>query len=174
MLVSSVQQSEWVTVLIVFSGSVMPNTYETPWTIACQAPLHGVFQARILAWVVISSCRGSSWPRDQIHVSSVPYIDRQILNHWAVWKSPESVVHIHISSFFLDSFPIYAITEYWIEFPVLYSKSLLVIYFICTTVYMSIPISQLSLTLPVWDLNNQPIRWILMLAFDGNIPQSFF
>ena len=76
--------------------------------------------------------------------------------------------------FFLDSFPIYVITEYWIEFPVLYSKCLLVVYFIYTTVYMSISISQLSLTLPVWDLNNQPIRWILMFVFDGNIWQSSF
>ena len=43
---------------------------------------------------------------------------------------------------FLDYFPILVITEYWIEFPVLYSKSLLVIYFIYSSVYMSIPISQ--------------------------------
>ena len=38
-----------------------------PWTIACQAPL-SIFQARILEWVAISSCRGSSQPRDQSHV----------------------------------------------------------------------------------------------------------
>ena len=43
---------------------------------------------------------------------------------------------------FLDSFPIYVIAEYWVEFPVLYSRSLLVIYFIYSSVYMSIPISQ--------------------------------
>ena len=125
MLVSSVQQSEWVTVPIVFSGSVMPNTYETPWTIACQAPLHGVFQARILEWVAISSCRVSSWPRDQIHVSCVFYINRQILNHWAVWEALNQLyTYIYPPLFFfLDSFPIYAITEYWIEFPVLYSNT---------------------------------------------------
>ena len=35
---------------------------------------------------------------------------------------------------FLDSFPI---TEYWVEFPVLYSRSLFVIYFICNCVYVS-------------------------------------
>ena len=27
--------------------------------------IHGILQARILEWVVISSSRGSSWPRDQ-------------------------------------------------------------------------------------------------------------
>ena len=40
---------------------------------------------------------------------------------------------------FLDSFPIEAITEYWVEFPVLYSMSLLVIYFIFSSVYYVIP-----------------------------------
>ena len=43
---------------------------------------------------------------------------------------------------FLDSFPISVITEYWVEFPVLYSRSLEVTYFIYTSVYMSIPIFQ--------------------------------
>ena len=33
----------------------------------------------MLAWVVISYCRGSSRPRDRIHISCVPYIGRQIL-----------------------------------------------------------------------------------------------
>ena len=31
-------------------------------------PIHGIFLARILEWVAISSCRGSSWPRDWTHV----------------------------------------------------------------------------------------------------------
>ena len=48
----------------------------------------GIFQARILEWVAIYSSRGSSWLRDQTHVSC---IDRQILHHWAtcgdlLWK----------------------------------------------------------------------------------------
>ena len=29
---------------------------------------HGILQARILEWVAISSCRGSSWPRDRTSV----------------------------------------------------------------------------------------------------------
>ena len=44
--------------------------------------------------------------------------------------------------FFIDFVTIKAITEYWIEFPVLYSRFLLVIYFIYRSPYMSIPISQ--------------------------------
>ena len=37
---------------------------------------HGIFQERILEWVVISYSRISSWPRDQIHAScSQPLAD---------------------------------------------------------------------------------------------------
>ena len=51
------------------------------WTVACQAPLSlRILQARILAWVAISSSRGSSQPRDQIHFSYIPCIGRRILN----------------------------------------------------------------------------------------------
>ena len=38
----------------------------------------GIVQARILEWVAISSSRGSSWPRSQIHISSISYTGRQI------------------------------------------------------------------------------------------------
>ena len=39
-----------------------------PWTIARQAPLSmGILQARILEWVAMPSCRGSSQPRDGTH-----------------------------------------------------------------------------------------------------------
>ena len=44
----------------------------------CSPPhsVQGTLQARILEWVDISSCRGSSWPRDQTLISC---IGRQIL-----------------------------------------------------------------------------------------------
>jgi len=38
----------------------------------CNPPgssVYGILQARILEWVAMSSCRGSSWPRDQISIS---------------------------------------------------------------------------------------------------------
>ena len=38
--------------------------------------------------------------------------------------------------------PLQVIVEYWVEFLVLYSRFLLVIYFIYSSMYMSIPISQ--------------------------------
>ena len=43
----------------------------------CSTPgssVHGILQARILEWVSTSFSRGSSWPRDQTHVSYVPWI----------------------------------------------------------------------------------------------------
>ena len=33
--------------------------------------VHGIFQARILEWVAVSFSRGSSPPRDQIHISCI-------------------------------------------------------------------------------------------------------
>jgi len=50
-------------------------------------------------------------------------------------------LYIYIYPFFSDSFPILVITEYWIEFFVLYSRSLLIIYFIysvCESVIHSV------------------------------------
>ena len=50
----------------------------------CSPPgssVHGTLQARILEWVVISSSRGSSQPRDQTYVSYISCIGRQILYH---------------------------------------------------------------------------------------------
>ena len=49
----------------------------------CSPPgssVHGISQARTLEWVVVSSSRGFSWPRDQTYVA---YIGRQVLYHWA-------------------------------------------------------------------------------------------
>ena len=51
------------------------------------SPLHGIFQARILEWVVISSSRGSSQPRDQTQAYFVFCTGRQILYHCATWET---------------------------------------------------------------------------------------
>ena len=42
--------------------------------------VHGIFQARILEWIAVPSCKGASQPRNQTHVS---FTGRQILYHWA-------------------------------------------------------------------------------------------
>ena len=45
----------------------------------------GIFQARILKWVAMHSCRGSSQPGNRIHISCVSRIGRQLLNCCATW-----------------------------------------------------------------------------------------
>ena len=48
----------------------------------CSQPgssVQGMFQTRILEWVAIYYSRGSSWPRDQTHISWVSCIRRRIL-----------------------------------------------------------------------------------------------
>ena len=52
--------------------------------------VHGILQERRLEWIAISSPRGSSWPRDQAHVSC---IGRAILYHWSIWEAP---LHLHV------------------------------------------------------------------------------
>ena len=57
----------------------------------CSPPgpsVHGIFQARILDWVVISYSRGSSGPRDRTCISCVSCIGRQILCHRTTWEGP--------------------------------------------------------------------------------------
>ena len=57
----------------------------------CSPPgssVHGIFQARILEWVAISSSRGSSQPRDWTCVSCT---NRRILYHWAAREIPSSM-----------------------------------------------------------------------------------
>ena len=43
----------------------------TPWTSPPGSCVHRSFQARILEWVAISFCKGSSPPRDRIRVSCI-------------------------------------------------------------------------------------------------------
>ena len=49
--------------------------------------VHGIFQARILEWVAISSSRGSFQSRDRIHIPCVSCISRRMLYHWSTWEA---------------------------------------------------------------------------------------
>ena len=72
----------------VFTRSVMSD-FEIPWTDAPPgSSLHGILQARVLEWAAISSSRGSSHPRDQMHVSCISCLGRQILYHLRHLGSP--------------------------------------------------------------------------------------
>ena len=63
----------------------------------CSPPgssVHGISQARILEWVAISYSRGSSWPRDQTHISYISCIGRWILYCWAIKEAPIDISYI--------------------------------------------------------------------------------
>ena len=47
------------------------STPVTPWTVAHQAPVYGILQARILEWVAISFSRGSPQHRNQTRASCI-------------------------------------------------------------------------------------------------------
>ena len=50
--------------------------------------VHGIVQARILEWIAMPSSRGSSQPRDRIHVSYVSSIGRWVLYRYLRLGSP--------------------------------------------------------------------------------------
>ena len=51
--------------------------------------VHGILQARIPECVAMLSSRGSSWLRDQTHISHVSCLGRQVLYHYRyyLWRS---------------------------------------------------------------------------------------
>ena len=61
--------------------------------------IHGIFQARILEWVAISSSRASSWFRDRIHISCSSCIDKQILYHCPTWEAPPNLLYLNENSY---------------------------------------------------------------------------
>ena len=78
-LISHAHSSKRVCVCV-SACSAMPNSL---WPHGLQT-VHGILQARTLDRVAISFSRGSSWPRDQTHVSC---IGRQILYHCTTWEA---------------------------------------------------------------------------------------
>ena len=72
-------------------------------------------------------------------LSDITHFTHNVVLVPRVWQSA-SVTHTYVHS--LDSFPILAFTEYWVEFSVLYSRFLQVIYFVYGSVHKSIPISE--------------------------------
>ena len=63
--------------------SLQSFLFAIPWTIICLpgSSVHGILQARILAWVAMPSSRGSFQPRDQTHISYVSCTGRRVLYH---------------------------------------------------------------------------------------------
>ena len=70
--------------LLLFSRSVVSDSFGTLWTVACQAPLSTGFP-RQEYWSALPflSPGESSWPRYPIHVSCISCPGRWSLVHWA-------------------------------------------------------------------------------------------
>ena len=80
------EASALVIVVVVWCAQSCPTLCDP---MDCSPPgssVCGIFQARILEWVAISSSRASSVPRDWAYISC---IGRQILYHWVTWKAQE-------------------------------------------------------------------------------------
>ena len=59
-----------------------PMNYNLP-----GSSVHGIFQARILEWVAVSSSREASPPRDWTCISGTSCLIRWILYHCATWQA---------------------------------------------------------------------------------------
>ena len=82
--------------LLLFSRSVVSDSFGTLWTLACQAPLSMGFP-RQEYWSALPflSPGESSWPRYQIRVSCISCTGRWSLFHWVIEKTPQwAIVHV--------------------------------------------------------------------------------
>ena len=69
-------------------ASVVSNSLQP---VDCSLPssfVHGFLQARILEWVDMPSSRGSSWLRDQTHISC---IESRFFTHCATWEALQDI-----------------------------------------------------------------------------------
>ena len=83
-------------------SSVAVMSFETPWTVACKAPLSMGFLGKNSGVDFRFLLRGVSQLRDQTHVSC---IGRLIFYHWATWEahlSPVKVLNCTNMSNFCD------------------------------------------------------------------------
>ena len=74
---------------LMLSSFTCVQLFETPWTVACQAPLcMGILQARILEWVAMPSSKRSPQPREWTCVS---WIAGRFFTYWTTWKGLRSI-----------------------------------------------------------------------------------
>ena len=110
----------------------------------CSLPgssVRGIFQARILEWVAISFSRGTSQPWDWFQVSCIA--GRRL----TLWATREALPP-NINTYLFRFFSLIVVLRYWIWFSVLYSRPLLLTYFVHSSVYILIPNPNLSPPLP--------------------------
>ena len=78
----------WISYLLLFSCSVVSDSFVTPWTVVRQTPLSVGFP-RQEYWEILpfSPSRGSSQLRDWTPISMCPALQVDFC-HWATWGSP--------------------------------------------------------------------------------------
>ena len=91
----------WITIWDISSPKLLLETEAYAWVctytlmsilcdpMECSPPGSSVLeiiQARTLEWVAISYSRGSSWHKNQRHISSTSYIGRQVLYLCVTWE----------------------------------------------------------------------------------------
>ena len=81
-------------------------------------PFHGKFSDKNPGvWVAISSSRGSSWPRDQTHISSISCIGRWVLNNTAPsGKSTDLILYTLYSTYCIKVYCVLAYMVHYILF----------------------------------------------------------
>ena len=70
----------------------------------CSPPgscIHGILQARVLEWVVISFSRRSSQPRDRTRVS------RTVGRWFTIWATREVLIYLILSCIFVSSYSLW-------------------------------------------------------------------
>ena len=92
---------------VVFCGYVCACSVAQSFPALCESmnyspsgsSVHGIFQARILEGVSISSSRESSQPRDRTCISYVSCIGRQILYHFTTWEASGRLCRVRVKPY---------------------------------------------------------------------------
>ena len=84
LLVSSTCLGYLLRIFLLVGFSVVSDSCNPMDCILPGSPVHGIFQARIMEWVVLSFSRDPSWPRDRTYVF---HVGRLILYNWVPWEA---------------------------------------------------------------------------------------
>ena len=93
------------------SCSVICNSLQAHGLCPPGSSVHGILQARILEWVVRTSSKGSSLPRDWTPVSYIYCFGRQVLYHCTAREAHEHLVDIYWNETVVKS----SMHKYWIQ-----------------------------------------------------------
>jgi len=148
----------WVTAKLFHSGCTILHSYQQHMTIL-------IFPKYLFSFFIHFYFLNFYWSTIDLQCVSFKCTEK-----WNVY----TYTYIHS---FLDYFTILAITEYWVEFHVLCSRCLFVVYFIHSSVYMSIPISQLIPLPPLSPSNHYLLFYICdsisVLQISSFVPPIF-